>query len=601
MTLRQKLEEFISLDYRSLALMRFGMGLLILLDLFERARYLTAFYTDSGTLSRATLLGLDGNKFLVSLHMMSGSGLFEALLFIAAAVFAVMLMLGYRTRLATIVSWILLISLQSRNPLVLQGADIAFRVVLFWMLFLPTGRRWSLDRLFGRTARAAKKTVASPATLAYIVQIVLIYLFSGLLKTGAAWHDGTAVYYALSIDQLVRPLGEHLRTWRAATHFLTYATRDLELFGSLLYFSPWSTGLVRTIGIMLFALMQVGFNLSLHLGLFGAISIVITLGLLPPYFWDSWILPLAARIRRKAATGLSLYYDADCGFCFKTVHILKNFFLLSAETKLAKASDDAAMEAIMQHKNSWVVVDETGTHTGFEGFIAIVAHSPVFFWLAPVLRLYDIERFGEWCYRKVAAQRLTVCLPELVEKKNDSKPARVLRFAGNAIIVFLTVYIVLWNMDTPAVDRLLAPFDWIAWTTRLDQRFDMFAPTPLTEDGWYVIPAALQDGQTVDIFKDGPTVHGATLYPVSYQKPADVANTYPDQRWQKYLMNLAESDNSQYRLAYGQYLCRTWNAKHAGGETLETFKILFMIENTPTEGQPNPAPVVTTLWDHHCF
>ena len=600
MTLRQKLKEFVSLDYRSLALMRFGMGLVLVLDLFERARNLTAHYTDAGVLSRASLLTLWGGKFFVSLHMMSGLGIVQAALFIIAGIFAVMLMLGYRTRLATIVSWFLLISLQARNPLVLQGADIVLRVVLFWMLFLPTGGRWSLDRLFGRTPRPKDGTVASAATFAYLTQIICIYLFSGLLKTGTPWHDGTAVYYALSVDQLVRPLGEHLRTWRTATHFLTYATRNLEIYGSLLYFSPWKTGLFRTVGIFLFALMQIGFNLSMNLGLFGAISIIVTLGLLPPYFWDSWITPLTRRIRRSAKSGLAIYYDANCGFCFKAVYVLKNFLLLSNTTKIAPSSDTAAMQEIMLRENSWVVVDELGIHTGFKGFIDIIRYSPILFWLAPLLGLYDIERFGQWCYRKVAARRLAVCLPEPVAVKNDSRLARAGRIFGSATILFLTLFVVLWNIDTPGADRLLTPINWIGWTMRLDQNFGMFAPAPLIEDGWYVMPAELTDGRTVDVFKDGPNLSGNVLYPVSFSKPQDIAKTYPDQRWQKYLMNLTESDNSQYRLGYGQYLCRTWNAKHSGGETLQTFKILFMEEDTPPEGQPNPTPVPVTLWDHHC-
>ena len=472
------------------------------------------------------------------------------------------------------------------------------------MMFLPTGKRWSLDRLLGRTARAAKKTIASPATLAYIVQIVIIYFWSGLLKTGAAWHDGTAVYYALSVDQLVRPLGEHLRTWRAATHFLTYATRNFELYGSLLYFSPWKTGLFRTIGIMLFAFMQIGFNLSMHLGLFGAISIVITLGLLPPYFWESWIYPLCEKIRAKAKTGLSVYYDGTCGFCYKMVHVLRNFILLSAATKLAVASEDARASEIMDRENSWVVIDRNDiAHTGFDGLATVVAYSPVFFWLAPIFRLPGIRSFGQWCYENVAAKRLFVCLPDPVESDSERKSwlARAGKNLGGTCLVFLTIYIILWNINTPLTEWILAPMDWIGWTLRLDQRFDMFAPTPLTQDGWYVIPATLANGAQVDLFKDGPALTKKALFPVSYLKPAQAALGYPDQRWQKYMMNLAESDNSQYRLAYGQYLCRTWNASHSGSQTLETFKILFMIENTPPEGLPNPTPVLTDLWDHQCF
>lgn len=599
-TLR-KLKEFFSLDYRSLALMRFGMGLLILLDLIDRAHSLTAHYSDAGTLSRTDLITLYGNRFLVSVHMLSGLTIVEATLFVLAGIFAVMLMLGWRTRLATAVSWFLLISLQARNPMVLQGGDIIFRVTLFWMIFLPTGARWSLDRLFGRTARATSETVASATTVGYVTQIVLFYLLSGLLKTGAAWHDGTAVYYALSVDQLVRPLGEHLRTWLDATKVLTRASRLLEIYGSLLYFSPWKTGLFRTHGVLLFALMQVGFNLSLHLGRFGAISIAVTLALLPPYFWDSWIKPLTARLRNKAPTGLRIYYDGACGFCYKTVYILRNFLLLSHQTLLAPAHENAEAERLMAMHESWVVMDARGSHTGFQGVVAVFRASPVFFWLAPLFALPGIRHVGQWVYKEIAARRLTVCLPEPTNKHAQTTKAKLRALLLGASMVFLTMLIIVWNVEAPWGARALKPVAWVGWTLRLDQRFDMFAPTPLTEDGWYVIPATLRDGTRVDLFKNGPMLTKSGLYPISYQKPAHIADGYPDQRWQKYLMNIAEADNSRYRLAYGQYLCRTWNAHYANGETLETFNLEFMIENTPPPGAPNPDPVRVVLWEHRCF
>lgn len=599
--LLQKIREFFSLDYRSLAVMRFGMGLIIILDLIDRAASLTAHYSDAGTLARADMLTLYGNRFLLSLHMLSGLAAVEAALFVLAGVFALMLMFGWHTRLATMVSWFLLISLQSRNPMVLQGGDIIFRVVLFWMIFLPTGKRWSLDRLFGRTAKAADATVASPATFAYITQIVLFYLLSGLLKTGVAWQNGTAVYYALSVDQLVRPLGEHVRTWSAATYILTKASRALEIYGSLLYFLPWKTGLFRTLGILLFAFMQVGFNLSMHLGRFGAISIIVTLALLPPHFWNSWVNPLADRIRARAPGGLRIYYDGACGFCFKTIYILRNFLLLSRESTLAPASENAEVTALMTKANSWVVMDERGTHTGFRGLIAVFRASPLFFWLAPIFALPGIRHIGQWLYERTANSRLTVCLPEPISKPTHTVRAKLRAWLGGTILIFLTMLIVLWNINTDWSNKILRPVAWVGWTLRLDQRFDMFSPSPLTEDGWYVIPATLRDGTRLDLFKNGPTLSKSGVFPISYRKPTHVADGYPDQRWQKYLMNIAEAGNSRYRLAYGRYLCRTWNAEHAGDETLQTFNLEFMIEHTPAEGMPNPDPVRVVLWEHSCF
>lgn len=603
MKVTAKLKELFSLDYRSLALMRIGMGVLLILDLIERARSLTAHYTDAGVLSRADLLTLSGNKFLISIHAMSGLGSVQAVLFVIAGIFGVMLILGYRTTLAAVVSWLLLISLQTRNPLVLQGGDIIFRVILFWMMFLPTGRAWSLDRVLNRTPRTKEKTAISPATFAYIVQIVLVYVMAGILKTGIAWHNGTAVYYALSVDQLTTPLGEAMRSWTLFDRIATYGTVALETYGSLLYFSPVRTGLIRTIGILLFALMQIGFNASMHLGIFGGIAIVATFGLLPSYFWEVPVRNVSDFLRRHARRGLSIYYDSDCGFCFKMVHVLRRFLFLSPETVIMPAGANPEIAALMQEKNSWVVTDGSGKqYFGFRGLAVVFGYSPLFAWLKYLMILPIIRSIGEWSYRRVANSRSFVCMPEMEEEAPSREPsARILRALGGACLLFLAAYVTAWNIDTTGAYLVPQNMEWIAYMTRLDQNFDMFAPTPLTEDGWIVIPAKLKNGMQIDLFKNGPMLEHDVNAPVSYDKPAHVAAGYPDQRWQKYMMNLAAQDNSQYRLAYGQYLCRTWNARHSGGGTLMTFQILFEEENTPPPGAPQTPIVPITLWSHQCF
>ncbi len=598
-----KLREFFSFDYRSLALMRICVGGILVCDLIERARSLTAHYTDAGVLSRADVLTLAGNKFFVSLHMISGLGTVQALLFLTAGVFALMLMAGYRTRLAVIASWFLLISLHARNPMVLQGGDVVLRVILFWMLFLPIGRRWSLDRFFGRVARVREQAVFSVATVAYVVQVVLIYAFSGFLKTGAVWHDGTAVYYALSIDQLVTPLGKFLLKFPWLDRLLTHATLLAERYGSLLYFSPVATGLVRTLGVCLFAALQIGFNLSMHLGLFGAISIAATLGLLPPYFWDSWTRHIAGYFKSKAQRGLSLYYDGDCGFCFKSAHLVKRLLLLNTATHLEPAGTDPEISRAMTEKNSWVVVDEHGVfHFGFRGLITALQYSPIFSWCAPILSLPIIKDVGEYFYQKIARGRSLVCLPEQAETPSAGRPSRIFRKIKNGVLIFLIVYVFFWNIGTVGTTAVIPQnWKWVAWTTRLDQSFNMFAPAPLVEDGWYVIPATLRDGSQIDLFRNGPMIEHDFRIPVSYEKP-QTGSIYPDQRWQKYLMNIAEQDNAKYREGYGKYLCRTWNGRHTGGDTLMSFQIIFVLEKTPPLGTPAatpPSPI--TLWNHQCF
>nr|MBP9821355.1 hypothetical protein [Candidatus Paceibacterota bacterium] len=154
----EKIRQWFSLDYRSLAVLRISVGITILVDLLQRTVDFRAFYSDSGVLPRSELLRIGNHTWDISLHTASGLASFEAILFILASLFAIMLIAGYRTRLAIIASWFLLISLHFRNPMILQGGDIVLRVVVFWMMFLPLNKIWSLDRLLNRVTEPKTKT-----------------------------------------------------------------------------------------------------------------------------------------------------------------------------------------------------------------------------------------------------------------------------------------------------------------------------------------------------------------------------------------------------------------------------------------------------------
>jgi hypothetical protein len=286
---RGKLAELFGLDLRSLAAFRIGLGLLLLADLAVRAGDLSAHYTDDGVLPRSAIT----SSRYVSLHMLDGSADFQAALFLFAGLCAAALLVGWRTRLATAASWFLLMSLHARNPMVLQGGDNLLRLLLFWAMFLPLGARWSLDaRRGGRPPGAAEVSVASAAL---ILQVCFVYWFSAALKSDPSWRsEGTAVYYALSLDQFAKPLAHYLLGFPGLLRVLTFATLGIEAAGPALLFVPFHTSRVRlavVVGFLLFHL--VGLHLCLELGPFPWVCAVAWLALLPGRFWDR----VAGRIR----------------------------------------------------------------------------------------------------------------------------------------------------------------------------------------------------------------------------------------------------------------------------------------------------------------
>ncbi len=120
----------------------------------------------------------------------------------------------------------------------------------------------------------------------------------------------------------------------------------------------------------------------------------------------------------------------------------------------------------------------------------------------------------------------------------------------------------------------------------------MFAPQPLKDDGWYLIPGKLKNGEEVDLATGGGVVFR--------EKPEDVSGHYRTQRWRKYLINLWSAEHAGHRVHFARYLCRVWNESHYGGETLESLDMVFMHEATPPMGHPFSTPVPTRIHSHRC-
>ena len=130
------------LDLRSLAAMRIGLAGVVLTDLAIRASDFHAMYSSAGLAPVEFVRSLQRIP-VWSLHLLSGSDAWQVFLFGLATVVAVAMLVGYRTRLAVIASWILLTSVQMRMPMVLNAGDTLLRVALFWSMFLPLGAVWS--------------------------------------------------------------------------------------------------------------------------------------------------------------------------------------------------------------------------------------------------------------------------------------------------------------------------------------------------------------------------------------------------------------------------------------------------------------------------
>src|SRR5690606_29310778 len=172
------------LDLRALALLRISLSLIIMTDIIFRLSDLEAFYTAPGVLPLQALFQFHWDPYYLSFFTTNDNYYLQVLLFGIYFFCAACLLIGYRTKLFTVLVWLFLMSLHNRNPLILQAGDHLLRMVVFWAIFLPWGYLLSVDSLKNSGGKKSY-TFESFASLAYICQIAFLYYFSALLKSSA--------------------------------------------------------------------------------------------------------------------------------------------------------------------------------------------------------------------------------------------------------------------------------------------------------------------------------------------------------------------------------------------------------------------------------
>ena len=222
--MKSKLNQVFDLDPRSLALFRVCVAALLLVDLAIRLQDFSAMYTEEGILP-LSLAGQYHEEWRWSLHFLSASTWFQGMLFALAGTCALALLAGWHARVAVILSWVLLVSLHARMPLVLNAGDSYLRLLLFWSMFLPLGKAWSLDALRRPQSPAgAAESPLSVAGAAILLQVCIVYWYSGLAKLNEVWLGGNAMDHLLRYSMLVKPPGEYLVDCHSLLEWLTRGT-----------------------------------------------------------------------------------------------------------------------------------------------------------------------------------------------------------------------------------------------------------------------------------------------------------------------------------------------------------------------------------------
>jgi len=553
-------------------------------------------------------------------------------------------LIGYRTRLFHVLSFVMVTSLHNRILFAENWGGVAMGALMIWTMFLPTGRRFSVDAVLASLRARRDETPAEleagapppdnrPATslavLALLLQLAIIYWFNFVHKTGPTWRQGTAVYYVLHQERIITLFGlwfrEHVPY--VFTKLLTMGTLVIEAGAAFLILTPVFWRWTRPLAAVLLVAMHGSIAALVNLGIFSAAMIAYQPFLMTEPVWEllGALVPRRGRARQ-------VFYDADCGFCYLCVRVLARLDVhrrlrLLPNTRvdaLPAGFDVAALERYV------LVVDPARDRRWTRGDAvaeALAALPLGRLWSWP-LRLPGIRQLMNVAYDVVARNRtrlslwlgLSGCrvpsaptvpstLPTSVAETDGPTEVPAMATAGSPagtpfgaalrarvpLLRELTVAVVFVVMAAevsvanPAVPRWLQfqrrP-QWMAAAVmypHIFQGWSLFAPdAPLSDETVYV-DAVTRDGRHVDPYNEvGSRV--STL-PVD-EVPVRLGH---DSFWCDYTLRIP--DGGVYHQAFIEWILRYPERTGRSQDSIVRFDAYSVWQDSPPPGQTRPTNI----------
>ncbi|WP_438016813.1 hypothetical protein WMF18_39445 [Sorangium sp. So ce315] len=531
-------EHYCTIDVRTLGLFRLVLGALLMGDCLRHWAEASWIYSNEGVLTNHYHLFHPSSGFNFSLyHAFSSLG--EVHVAFALSLFCFFcFFIGWHTRLFSILSFILVTSRDNRIVMIENGGYVVVNLITCWAMFMPTGRRFSVDALIRSYRERQERTAADLAdrrrpawaeqpyvsgiVLLAILNLATIYYFNVVNKSGQIWRRGETVHYVLHLDRMVTGLAvvarEYLPLWTKKG--LTWGVLVLEALLVPWILSPYGRRVTRALAM--------GGMWGLH----GSFGVMMRLG---PFSWFmiawSFLLPTAQHwealerwYRRRAAPRV-VVYDGGSPLAFALMRFLVRLDALELlrfeEARAAAAGADGEAGG---PRPELLVVRDPADGRLFQGAGAlreIVQALPGGRFARPVVwaltlgapgallglasrRRDEIARFFG------LGRRARARAVEGPPSPLSAKLAHGRVVAREALVAYLGLCAVSQaineNKSVPAVLKHKQPTFVQATIVypRLLQGWGMFAPNPITEDGSLAVDAITIDGRHVDPFTGEP-------------------------------------------------------------------------------------------------
>ena len=282
----------------ALALVRIAFGTLVLAWTLTLTVDAYDFFSGSGLLPSPDFEGEIPGTWGV-LELFEGR-LAVALVLAALALASLALIVGQWTRLAAVVVFVGIVSLERRNPFVFNSGDGLLKVIAFYMMLAPSGASFSLDRWRRERSAFWEFPRRAPWALRLMqVQLSVVYLSSVWTKLGGTtWNDGTAVSYALRLEDIERfAPPASVATSELLVNLLTYGTLATEVAIGVFVWNRTLRPYVLTLGVV----MHLGIDIALRVGFFSYGMLVLYLAFLPPETVSARLTTLRRRVSARTA------------------------------------------------------------------------------------------------------------------------------------------------------------------------------------------------------------------------------------------------------------------------------------------------------------
>jgi hypothetical protein len=277
----------------TIAVVRIVFGFVATLWTLSQAPTLLTFYGTDGVVPAVPDLGV-GDWTLLNV---STSAPVVVGLWVATLLGAVGVMIGFRTRLATIMLFVGVVSFARRDPYILNAGDMLLRTLAFYLIFSPAGEALSLDRWRRARDEFWDFPLRAPWALRLIqIQLSVVYLSTVWEKLqGGRWRDGTAVSYALRIGDVRRfPTPGFLADSVVLSELMTFGTLLLEVSLAVFVWNrtlrPW----VLALGVSL----HLSIEFTMVVGFFSLLMLTTYLAFLSPDTARRLVLWVRGRLRR---------------------------------------------------------------------------------------------------------------------------------------------------------------------------------------------------------------------------------------------------------------------------------------------------------------